>query len=176
MIQRKIRRTAIALAGAAGVMLGAVPSLPAQADSTQSRDLAAVRAATAKYHNEAKAIADGFHATDECVAIPGVGAMGYHYVNFKLFGQPLDVGKPAALIYQPNGNGGRKLVAVEYFTVDEDQDLSTDDDKPSLFGVEFDGPMEGHEEGMPVHYDLHVWVWQHNPDGMFEQWNPAGSC
>lgn len=176
MIQRKIHRSATALACVAGVTLGVSLSLPAQAGTMQNKDLAAARAATAQYHNESTAIADGYHATDECVAVPDIGAMGYHYVNFELFGQPLDVRKPAALIYQPNGNGGRKLVAVEYFAVDEDQDLSTDDDKPSLFGVEFDGPMEGHEEGMPVHYDLHVWVWQHNPAGMFEQFNPAGSC
>jgi hypothetical protein len=29
---------------------------------------------------------------------------------------------------------------------------------------------------MPIHYDLHVWVWDHNPSGMFTQWNPTVSC
>lgn len=28
-----------------------------------------------------------------------------------------------------------------------------------------------HEEWL-----LHVWVWKHNPNGMFEDWNPNVSC
>ena len=31
----------------------------------------------------------------------------------------------------------------------------------------FDSPMLGHEPGMPVHYDLHVWLYRHNPAGLF---------
>ena len=37
-------------------------------------------------------------------------------------------------------------------------------------------PMLGHIPGMPPHYDLHVWVWQPNPDGMFAIWNPKVTC
>ncbi len=31
---------------------------------------------------------------------------------------------------------------------------------------------------MPNHWDLHVWAWAHNPNGMFAQFNPspAVSC
>jgi hypothetical protein len=29
---------------------------------------------------------------------------------------------------------------------------------------------------MPVHYDLHVWLWHENPSGMFERVNPDLSC
>jgi len=36
--------------------------------------------------------------------------------------------------------------------------------------------MPGHFAGMPVHYDLHVWLWKHNPAGMFAEWNPGLSC
>jgi hypothetical protein len=36
--------------------------------------------------------------------------------------------------------------------------------------------MLGHEPGMPVHYDLHVWLYQANPDGVFASWNPSVSC
>lgn len=153
----------------------ALGPLPAQADSDANRDLAAARAATAKYHDEAKAVADGYTPTDFCVESPA-GVMGYHYINHEFFGKPLDVRKPAALIYQPRPDGTRKLVAVEYFKVDDDQKLDTDHDRPTLFGDEFDGPMPGHEPGMPVHYDQHVWIWQHNPAGMFAEWNPAGTC
>ena len=38
----------------------------------------------------------------------------------------------------------------------------------------FDGPMLGHEPGMPIHYDLHAWLWKQNPSGMFARWNPDG--
>ena len=29
---------------------------------------------------------------------------------------------------------------------------------------------------MPPHYDLHVWVWQANPAGIFAPFNPNVSC
>jgi hypothetical protein len=25
-------------------------------------------------------------------------------------------------------------------------------------------------------YILHAWIWQHNPAGMFEDWNPTVTC
>ena len=53
---------------------------------------------------------------------------------------------------------------------------ATDDDRPSIFGRPFDGPMLGHAPGMPIHYDLHVWVAERNPEGLFAQWNPAIAC
>jgi hypothetical protein len=68
------------------------------------------------------------------------------------------------------------LVGDEYSQVDADQDLYTDDDRPSLFGQEFDGPMEGHGPGQPIHYDLHVWLWKKNPAGMFAPFNPKVAC
>jgi hypothetical protein len=49
-------------------------------------------------------------------------------------------------------------------------------DRPSLFGVKFDGPMLGHEAGMPIHHDLHLWLWKHNPSGLFAMWNPRVHC
>jgi hypothetical protein len=38
--------------------------------------------------------------------------------------------------------------------------------------TEFSGPMEGHEPLMPPglhHYDLHVWLWKDNPEGIFSR-------
>jgi hypothetical protein len=34
---------------------------------------------------------------------------------------------------------------------------------------------DGHPE-MPIHYDLHVWLYRHNPAGMFAMWNPSVHC
>lgn len=170
-----MNRTSIVLAATA-LVLSCIPLSPAgAAPSEVSQDLARVRAATARYHDPAVARADGFRLSHACVESPA-GAMGYHWIRPAAFAEPLDVTRPQVLIYQPAPDGGLRLVAVEYLVWDADQDLTTDGDRPVLFGRGLDGPMPGHEPGMPVHYDLHVWVWQHNPSGMFAPWNPAGSC
>jgi len=36
--------------------------------------------------------------------------------------------------------------------------------------------MFGHEPGMPFHYDLHVWLYRHNPAGLSAMWNPRVDC
>lgn len=160
-----------AVLSAAALLASASTLGQASADDQESQ-FAKVRAATAKYHNEARALADGYTRTDHCVP-----EMGYHYLNFELFGAPLDMLKPAALIYAPHGNNGRKLIAVEYFVVDQDQDVGTHNAPvPALFGKVFDGPMPGHAPGMPVHYDLHAYIWTTNPDGTLATMNPEVSC
>lgn len=73
-------------------------------------------------------------------------------------------------------DGGYRLLGAEWFQADADQDLTTHDDRPTLFGRPFEGPMPGHDDAMPVHYDLHVWLYQTNPAGVFASWNPAVSC
>jgi hypothetical protein len=137
-------------------------------------ELAAVRAATAKYHRVAAAEADGYMLTSPCEE-SAEGGMGHHYLNPSLLTPGVDPLRPEILLYAPVGNTLR-LVGVEYFTVDADQNLATDDDRPSLFGRGFDGPMLGHAPGMPIHYDLHVWIWKANPSGVLEIWNPALDC
>ncbi|MDY7082343.1 MAG: hypothetical protein SXQ77_08065 [Halobacteria archaeon] len=137
--------------------------------SHANSDLADVRQVTAKYHNESQAVADGYIPTDHCVS-----NMGYHYVNPGLLDGDINASQPEILVYAPVGNsnnGKRKLVAVEYFI-----DANETEDTPTLFGQEFNGPMPGHEPGQPVHYDLHAWVWQANPDGVFTPFNPNIRC
>jgi len=29
---------------------------------------------------------------------------------------------------------------------------------------------------IPAFYELHVWTWKQNPNGMFVDWNPSVSC
>ena len=124
-----------------------------------------------------QAEADGYSGVGEpCVSSPA-GTMGVHYVNGGLIADGvIDPLRPEILVYAPKGNGGLRLVAVEYFKVDADQNLATNGDRPSLFGQVFDGPMPGHNPTMPVHYDLHAWVAEHNPAGSLSQWNPDLSC
>lgn len=33
-----------------------------------------------------------------------------------------------------------------------------------------------HEEGQPIHYDLHAWLYVDNPDGTVTMWNPDVTC
>ena len=165
--------TFAAMMALAGVALAA----PGNTDPDVNKGLAEVRQATAEYHKVSNALADGYQPTEHCVAGPGLGGMGYHYVNPTLVGDPsVDPLKPEVLLYAPTNNGALKLVAVEYLVVDADQDLSTDEDRPNLFGVPFNGPMEGHEPGMPIHYDLHAWIFKGNPSGVFADFNPKVSC
>ncbi len=157
---------------AAGLALSAVGigAASASAAGNGQQQLAAVRATTAKYHDVEAAVAAGYTPTEHCV--PG---MGYHYVNYSQFGK-LDPMAPDALLYAANKNGQLRLVGVEWLMVDGDQDLSTDGDRPSMFGKAFDGPMPGHGPGMPIHYDLHAYVWQANPAGVLETWNRNIRC
>lgn len=166
----------LALVALAAVSAGPTGAAPGSHDSQVNKDLAAARRATAKYHNVANAEAAGYINTHECVALPNGAAMGIHFVKPPLFGDgTVSVEEPEILLYVPSGNR-LKLVGLEYWSPDADQDLTTDSDRPFLFGRGFDGPMEGHDPQMPRHYDVHVWVWHGNPDGMFAQFNPSLSC
>jgi len=108
---------------------------------------------------------------------PKVGAMGVHYLNPAYAKDPAIIpSKPELLIYFPQADGTLRLVAVEYWRPDADQNLTTADDRPYLAGLPFQGPMLGHDPKMPIHYDLHAWVWQFNPAGTFAQFNPKLHC
>jgi hypothetical protein len=137
-----------------------------------------IREATHQFRDVDVAIAAGYVPTDECAALPdGSAGMGYHYVNPALAGDALiDPTMPEILVYVEGDHGALELGAVEYFAADADQDLVTADDRPTLMGHPFEGPMAGHEPGMPVHYDLHVWLYERNPAGELSAWNPNVSC
>ena len=140
-------------------------------------DLKSAKAATAKYRSLKIAKRDGYVPEGPCVASPD-GGMGFHYVNPQLAGDgKIDPRRPEMLLYRAGKNGKLKLAGVEYFVAATDQTPPIDDtDAPTLFGQRFDGPMEGHGPGMPFHYDLHVWFWSENANGMFAPFNPAVTC
>lgn len=141
-----------------------------------SPELKAVKAATARFNSVDQAVAAGYAPASGCEASP-LGTMGIHYVKGSLVGDPtVDPTKPEVLLYLPDQDGALKLVGVEYMVVDVDQNLATDGDRPSVFGEPFNGPMPGHSPTMPIHYDLHVWLYADNPDGVFATWNRAIHC
>lgn len=146
--------------------------------SANLQGLATARAASARFHDVRVAVAAGYFPTVplplvDCVVSPPefspAGVMGRHYVKASNFGST-DPTKPAALLYVSKPGGGLRLVAIEFLVPDKGQI------RPSMFGNEFIGPMPGHGGGMPVHYDQHVWLWAHNPAGMFAPFNPAIHC
>ncbi|MEH7224439.1 hypothetical protein V7112_11590 [Bacillus sp. JJ1566] len=120
-------------------------------------EIAEARQGTAKYHNVQKALKDGYLPTDFFVEVPGLGVMGYHYVNPNLIDGVVDASSPEVLLYVPKGGGGLQLVGVEYLS----------ETPNSLFGQEFDPP------GAVPEYSLHVWIWKNNPNGMFFPFNPS---
>jgi hypothetical protein len=177
----KSRLVAIGALAAFGllVLLTAVVGIAAAGDGALPPDLQEVRAATARYHSWAQAERDGYwiRPGEPCVASP-LGTMGVHAINLALMADPsLDPRRPEILLYVPDGRGNLTLVGVEYWKADADQSLATNDDRPSLFGRAFEGPMPGHGDwGMPVHYDLHAWIAEENPSGVFAPFNPAITC
>lgn len=153
---------------------------PTGGAATHSRDgagrqLAALKKSLAVYQDVGAAEADGFLPVSGCET-SDEGAMGVHYLNPALAAQAPDAAKPAILLYAPTEDGEMRLLGAEWFQADADQDVHTDEDRPTLFGQPFDGPMPGHDPTMPVHYDLHVWLFDSNPAGVFAPWNPSVHC
>jgi hypothetical protein len=172
----------LAAVAAAAVLGGAAHA--AAVPSGVAKQLARTKVALDKYRSVAVAKEDGYVRQGACVMAPVAngaswfgGAMGVHFVNEALLKPgPFVPSKPPILVYLPTKAGGFQLVAAEYFKPDADQKLTTDGDRPTLFGRAFDGPMLGHSPGMPIHYDLHVWLWKHNPSGLFASFNPTARC
>lgn len=181
------------LIAAAGVVtvLGATAGVviaPANAgDGSLPPELQGLRGEMARYHSLGQALADGYvhHEDEPCVTSPpapppptGGGTMGIHVVNPALLMDPaIDALRPELLLYVPKGNTKLRFVGVEYMRRAADQTPPIDpSDKPSLFGIPFDGPMPEHAPGMGWHYDLHVWVAEASPSGVFAAFNPAISC
>jgi len=162
-------------ASAMALVLLAIPS-PANAGAD---DLSTARAATAQFHEIDVTKAAGYGefrdaAKIACIETPGIGVMGIHYVNLPLvLDGAIDAATPEALVYQPLPNGKLRLVAVEYIVF---YSMWAGSSKPSLFGHEFKLIGEPNRYGIPAFYEIHAWIWQHNPDGMFKDWNPSGSC
>lgn len=166
-------RLFIATLAAAAVALAVVPAALA---GTGQSDLAAVRRATAAFHDPSAAEAAGYGPFYVCTDEPGQGAMGQHFVDLAAVLDPsIDPLHPEALAYAPTADGGYRLVAVEYLVFAADWD-ATHAAPPELFGQQFGLVDSPNRYGLPAFYELHVWLWQANPSGMFNEWNPLVTC
>jgi len=166
---------------AAAVILITGQATMAAASSHHPKTVADLRAATTKYHSIAKAEHDGYGLFKDtagiaCIDMPGMGAMGIHYVNGTKVGRPNIVPtKPEAVLYAPDRHGRLHLAAVEYVVVKADWD-ATHKAPPRLFGHTFNFTDAPNRFGLPPFYSLHVWAFKHNPAGMFEMFNPNVHC
>lgn len=173
---------------------GAAPTEPSDAASLHVHDaaaateinenspnvaskLAAVRAATAKYHDIDKAIADGYQlgyhgAAAGCVSNPAAGAMGYHYFSWARMDDPSIVEEePEVLVYHSGPNGKMVLGAVEWVVPRPVWEGAGNVAAPVVFGHAL------HVINPVLNWYIeHAWVWKHNPSGMFADWNPEVSC
>jgi hypothetical protein len=149
--------------------------------SSEHSDLAQAKHATAQFRNINAATNAGYGLfTDAkgiaCIDMPGMGAMGVHYVKGALVGDPsINATTPEALVYEPQANGKLKLVALEYVVLKADWD-ALHSTPPSLFGQPFNVTAAGNRYGLPAFYSLHAWIWKHNPAGTFAMWNPNVTC
>jgi hypothetical protein len=166
------------------VLLGLTAGPLAAQQPTLSTELQSARTLLERYADPIAAVHDGFLSTVGCIEYPNgaaegtmqyaAGGMGVHFLNLQNIGPRLDPARPQVLIYQPVGDK-LVLVAAEWFMPAE----LVAGDPPKIFGQALQGPMEGHKPLMPPglhHYDLHVWLWKENPEGVFSPTNPAVRC
>jgi hypothetical protein len=158
------------------LMIGLVVALGVAGVTTAfaaSQDaLAAVRSATAPFHDPGAAQAAGYVKVvglDYCFNNPGVGGMGFHLINTGLLDTQLDALHPEAMVYAPGADGRLQLVAVEYIVPAAAWDAGHTG-LPSVLGQNL------HLLPALGVYALHAWIWQPNPSGIFQEWNPNVSC
>jgi hypothetical protein len=173
----------VTIAGLAPAVLGA--QAKQQGSSvTNVQAITVVRKALEKYKDPIAAVHDGYYSTVGCVDFPTggtehgameykPGAMGVHFLNMAYVSPKLDSTKPQVLLYEPVGDR-LVLVGAEWFVPTE-----VSKTPPTILGHQLMGPMEGHAPIMPAelhHWDLHVWLFKDNPNGMFSPTNSAVKC
>jgi hypothetical protein len=128
--------------------------------------IATLRRVTARYHNLDAAIEDGFVLLSPCEVLPGHGPAGLLYAHFgRVLDGVINLEEPEGLLYEPSSTGPPKLVAVDLAVLYTDSP-----DAPEFLGHTFQ-PED--EFGA---WALHVWIWRHNPEGMFAPANPNVTC
>jgi len=162
-----------------------------------------IRAATEKYEDPEVALADGYirepmnlcaHAGDEDLP-PHLGAMGIHFFRPDLLGitaaEPrvngngihTDFLKPSILVYHTTAEGSLKLGAGENLVWERAWKEAGNESPPEFHGFRYyhriDNPVTTYADEAHLfepHYELHMWLYEENPAGVFAQFNPRVSC
>jgi hypothetical protein len=162
-------------------------AVSARDSAALAQQVAAVRAATARYRDHANAVADGYRLFGRESPL-----MGEHWYRPDLVGRPLDLAHPSTLQYATI-NGRRVLAGVAYTVYRHPGDPlpagfagSTDawhthdiahladaavSDRPLLHAIVQRRIRQGKvgPDGRTLLTMVHAWVWLDNPDGLFAQ-------
>ncbi len=135
-----------------------------------------VRETTAVYHNLNAGLDAGYGKFLDCFQHGADMGMGQHYVNGDLAGDDvLDPLQPEALVYEPLDDGTMVLVAFEYLVFADTWDPDDEGrEPPSLYGQDF--VLKTTIPETPPVWTLHIWLWTHNPEGLFADYNPLVAC
>lgn len=135
--------------------------------------LSEIRQLLAQYEDVEAALAAGYEPFGECMSGPQ-GAQGIHYTRGDLIEDPaLDAMQPELLMYEPRPDGSLRLIGAEYIVFQSAWHDAGTAAVPTLLGREFHLNTTLLDEPF---YALHLWVWQHNPNGLFANWNPLVLC
>src|SRR5436190_4598753 len=135
-----------------------------------------VRDATERFQDVEVAKAEGYALQFGCVSGSDSGAMGMHFVNGALVGDPeIDPTRPEIVIYEPQPNGRLKLVGADFLVL-ADAWNAKHAAPPQLKGQLFHLFEAPNRFGLPAFYTLHEWAWKDNPAGTFVNWHANVSC
>jgi len=148
-------------------MSSAAGIIPSGLGEAVDRDVAKVRAATARFDSTEAAEAAGYTRVTDCVEYQPHGAMGYHWQNNALLDTTLDVDHPEVLVYERMPGGNFKLNGVEFLVPIP---AWTSAEPPRIMGQALK-----RADKLGIWY-LHVWSWEPSPSGLFADWNPRVKC
>ena len=138
--------------------------------------IAEIRHETAAFRDVETAIDAGYESFLDCMSDPDEGGMGQHYVNGDLVGDNVvDPLQPESLVYEPQEDGSMILLGFEYIVFVDAWDPDGEGlEPPTMMGQTF-GLVENLAD-LPPFYALHLWVFNHNPNGVFARYSPNVFC
>jgi hypothetical protein len=172
---------------------------------TDEPSLADVKAIAERYRDVNVAKAEGYTTDNKCttaamLGFPAeMGDMGLHYVRRDMLGLPpkpappgsgrvkgtgthTDFRRPAMLVYEPQADGSLELVAVENLVFASAWRAAGKTESPTFRGEPYVLLADKAEtkvdesHGWEPHYELHLWLFRDNPNGMYSEFNPRVTC
>ena len=168
--------------------------LSSLSQATNAQTLNALRRLTAPLHDLSAAEGAGYSlfvlppltAADGCISSATDGGMGYHYTRGdNLADDAVSLLDPEFLVYAPtnaprkDGDARRRLAAFDYFIPFSPKWPGPSDPSftraPTLkdFPTMSDLPDIAFAPSRFGGWMFHIWLWEHNPGGMFTNWNTA---
>lgn len=164
-------RTSICLLYAAAALVMFATAASAQEGDRQPPNRPALSPLTVMELHEARQASAAFHDVDRAIeaGYADIGVfyanMGWHYLKNDALDEHFDPSEPELLVYADDPYGGkRRLVAVEY---------AIPLDKSAQAPSGFTGSADAWSVNSTFQlWTLHVWLWEHNPQGLFASHNP----